>query len=216
MELQNLRQQLEQKRAINSTINYDEIALKRETEEREMRLRSKLLSYENSVPKRYKKSSFENFQGFGSLKSLLKSLQGGIIIGGNGCGKTHLGFACCREAVIQGKSQSFITAFDYIQKVKNEFNSGRTGEVFKRYAKIDFLVIDEIDKRYGSSTEFLEINRLINARYSEMLPTLLLSNAKDVQEIQDLLGMAVVDRLTEGGAIIPITAESYRQRSILL
>lgn len=213
MELDTLKQQLERKKASMSNTNYDELAIKREREEREMKLRSKLLSFENSIPKRYKKASFENFNGMDRLKNYLRNLKGGIIIGGNGCGKTHLGYACCREAVMQGKTQSFISAFDYIQSVKKEFNTGNTGYAYKQYSKLDFLVIDEIDKRYGSPTEFLEINRLINARYSEMLPTLLLSNAKDSKEVQDLLGMAVVDRLTEGGAIIPITAESYRQRA---
>ena len=212
MELDDFKKQLEQKKANLSNTNYDELAQKKEQEQKEMKLQSKLLSYENSIPKRYRKASFENFNGMDRLKNYLKNLTGGIIIGGNGCGKTHLGFACCREAVIQGKSQCFISAFEYIQKVKNEFSSGRTGEVFKQYSKYDFLVIDEIDKRYGSSVEFLEINRLVNARYSEMLPTLLLSNAKDSKEVQDLLGMAVVDRLTEGGAIIPINSDSYRQR----
>lgn len=213
MELGTLKQQLEEKRLSIANTNYDAIAAAKESELRKMELESKIINYENSVPKRYKKCSFDNFKGFDGLKKLLKTLQGGIIIGGNGCGKTHLGFACCRESVTQGKSQTFITAFDYIQKVKNEFNNGRTGEVFKQYARYGFLVIDEIDKRYGSSTEFLEINRLINARYSEMLPTLLLSNAKDIQEIQELLGTAVIDRLTEGGAIIPINSQSYRQKN---
>ena len=213
MELNNIRQQLEQKRQASLSVDYDAIAEKKEREEKQMRTASRIQGFESRVPKRYKHSSFENFEGMDKLKAYLKTMRGGILIGGNGCGKTHLGYACCREAVLQGKSQAFISAFDYIQKVKNEFNNGNTGDTYKIYTKLDFLVIDEIDKRYGSPTEFLEINRLINARYSEMLPTLLLSNAKDSKEVQDLLGMAVIDRLTEGGAIITINASSYRQRN---
>jgi len=72
-------------------------------------------------------------------------------------------------------------------------------------------VIDEVDKTYGSNTEFVAMYRIINRRHEEMLHTVLITNANRVG-LQDVLGSSVLDRLGGDGKIIELKGDSYRAK----
>lgn len=156
-------------------------------------------AYFNSLPKRFKDASFENCIGLKQEKEKISKLTGGVIYGKNGNGKTHLGYAACRKVVESGKTACLIKAYDFFNEVKREFNNPATvGSTVKRYSDLDYLVIDECDKIYGSQTEYLSLIDLIGKRYDEKLPTLLISNCETLQTLSEIISISCLDKLREG------------------
>lgn len=156
-------------------------------------------AYFNSLPKRFKDASFENFIGPENDRKKVEKLTGGVLYGSNGNGKTHLGYSACRKIVQSGKTAQLIKAYDFFNEVKREFNNPQTsGETIKRYSDLDYLVIDECDKIYGSQTEYLSLINLIGKRYDEELPTLVISNCEDLKELVSIISLSCVDKLRDG------------------
>ncbi|WP_043914033.1 ATP-binding protein, partial [Candidatus Regiella insecticola] len=86
-------------------------------------------------------------------------------------------------------------------------------QVMKRVTGIDLLIIDEIGVQFGSETEKLILFDIINTRYENMKPTLLLSNLPQ-EALSTYLGERVLDRMHEGGGCtLAFTWESYRTRA---
>ena len=91
------------------------------------------------------------------------------------------------------------------------FNS-RSREGATRYGKASFLVIDEIGRTESGATATVEkhcLYRIINERYNNRLPAVLISNLSQKDFIA-YLGQASVDRLTESADFCIFDWESYR------
>ncbi len=135
-------------------------------------------------------------------------------VGNPGTGKTHLAASIAREVISQGFTARMTTVGDYVREIK-DFCWGRDKsrtetEVVSEYRKYDLLVLDEVGVQFGTTTEENLIFTLINKRYEDMKPTLVISN-EDEAGLQKYLGERTFDRITEGGgSIIPFTWESYR------
>jgi DNA replication protein DnaC len=176
----------------------------------EGRRQGKVLAFLETVPPRYKDSTFDNFEGYEDKIAFLKQGKSALIFGGNGTGKTHLGFASCRYFAEQGKDVRFVLAYKFFEDIKESFGKGNTKQVLARYSGYDYLVIDEIDKAYGSQTEFVHLYYLVNERYNFMRSTVLITNATDLVE---QVGTSVLDRIASDGAIIEMKGENYRQKN---
>ena len=74
-----------------------------------------------------------------------------------------------------------------------------------------YLVIDEVDKAFGSQTEFVYLYSLINERYNRMLPTVLITNADEV-ELVSVIGSSTLSRVAGDGAIIELKGQDWRQK----
>jgi len=172
---------------------------------------SVLNSHLERVPPRYKEASFENFVGYKEKVEFLKKGESAILCGGNGTGKTHLGYASCRLLAEQGKYVKFVLAYRFFEDIKNSFENNDTGRVLKEYASYDYLVIDEIDKAYGSQLEFIHLYHLVNERYNHLKPTVLITNANKGDLVKQV-GSSVIDRIISEGAIIEMDGENYRKR----
>ena len=74
----------------------------------------------------------------------------------------------------------------------------------------DLLVLDEVGVQFGSRTEENLIFTLMNKRYEDLKPTLVISNELE-DGLETYLGPRTFDRLKDGGGlIIPFPWESYR------
>lgn len=155
--------------------------------------------YFNSVPLRYKESSFFNFIGLDYQRKQVEKGTGGIIYGPNGNGKTHLGYAACRVVVENGGTAILVRAYDFFNEIKREFNDPKlVGKTLDKYAKYNLVVVDEADKKYGSQTEFLSLFNLVNRRYEERLPTYIIGNADNIKQLAEFLTVSCLDKLREG------------------
>ena len=126
------------------------------------------------------------------------------LCGHPGTGKTHLAISILKTVIRSGGSGIYTTAIDLCRAIKSTW--GREAEeseaaAIARYARTGLLVLDEIGVQFGSDTERLMIFDVIDQRYRQMLPTILVSNLTLVQ-MTDVLGERVIDRMRENSGMV--------------
>lgn len=184
------------------------------------------------LPDRFKNSTLENYQPVNEDAARCLKLckayaakwpdrlkQGGglVMCGKPGTGKNHLALAIAKHVIYEHQdSAMFTTALRVARKFKSTWgkNSDTTEyEVIEAYTDPDLLIIDEVGVQFGSEAEKLILFEIINTRYEQMKPTILISNLpKD--ELADFIGERVIDRMSDGGGCtLAFTWDSYRGRS---
>ncbi|MBC8951736.1 ATP-binding protein [Xenorhabdus sp. PB62.4] len=140
--------------------------------------------------------------------------EGMILCGRQGTGKTHLAVSICREIATGGDEAVFITtASRIIRAFRRSWNSeGEMSEfdTLKFYSELNLLVIDEIGVQYGTESERNILFEVLNNRYEDLLPTVLISNLP-VTELAQFLGDRTLDRVLQGGTVLAFDWESYRR-----
>jgi DNA replication protein DnaC len=140
---------------------------------------------------------------------------GMILMGKPGTGKNHLAAAIAGSVIEAGYVVLHTTAIKVVRAVKETWDrNNREGEavVIKRFMEPDLLIIDEVGAQFGSTTEQVYLMEIINGRYAEMLPTILLTNL-DHDALEKCLGPQVVDRFYEGKSqVLTMDWESYRRK----
>lgn len=139
-----------------------------------------------------------------------------VLTGRPGTGKTHLAcaiaLAVIREHLVQPE---FGTVSAMLRTIKSTYRPGsdRTEqEAIQGFASVDLLILDEVGVQIGSEHEKLLMFEVLNERYQEMKPTILISNLSG-DELEGFLGHRVMDRYRECGAVIPFDWESHRGQS---
>jgi DNA replication protein DnaC len=139
-----------------------------------------------------------------------------IFCGGVGTGKTHLAIGIMKHLMDQRKRVLFASVIDAIASVKATY--AKDSEISEqkaidKFIHPDLLVLDEVGAQIGSDTEKLILFRIINGRYEEVLPTIVVSNlAKD--KLAEFIGERALDRLREnGGRLIAFDWASYRRKA---
>ncbi len=174
-------------------------------------------------PERYKDATFENYRFYGTDAQkaaqgrLVECLRRGfpvVMYGNNGTGKTHLAYAAMRNQILQGKEAVYASLTDIIDEIKQGFgNNVPTARIVDKYISYDYLVIDEMDKAYGTTTEFLNIFKIVNGRYMTKLPTVLISNASK-DDVMEIVGKSSFERIGEDGIAVHMDWLSFRIRSV--
>jgi len=126
-----------------------------------------------------------------------------LMVGGVGTGKTLLASAMIDKIVDENRCE-IIKLIDLVRSLKATWarDSDQTEEkLISYYTNIDLLIIDEVGSQFGSDTEKLFIFDIIDGRYQNMKPTVLISNL-DIDGIKDAIGERCVDRLREGGGMM--------------
>ena len=135
-----------------------------------------------------------------------------IMNGGVGTGKTALCTSIIKELAFI-KRVRMIKAVDMIRNLKGTWsrdNDATEAGLIEFYSRLDLLVIDEVGVQFGSDTEKMFMFDIIDGRYQEMKPTILISNLA-IAGIKDLIGERVIDRLREdGGKLVSFDWPSYR------
>lgn len=138
-----------------------------------------------------------------------------IMCGMPGTGKTHLASALVISLIKSGYSCKYMTSYKIMARLKATYdrnNSKETEkEVLSELTGCDLLVIDEVGVQFGSETEKILFYQIINGRYDNVLPTVLISNLNS-EELKKFIGERCFDRLKEGsGAVLSFGWESYRK-----
>lgn len=148
------------------------------------------------IPTIYWSSSFKDFIGdknFASffrdkLKDINKMYDDGtslMLVGSLGVGKTYS--ICCllKLAIVGDYSSIYTTMADIVNKVIKD----NSGEYLQSLLEADFLAIDELDPRWIFPSEKSEqlfgstMEHLLRSRFQNGLPTIMCSNADDVDKI---------------------------------
>ncbi len=137
-----------------------------------------------------------------------------LIIGPTGRGKTVMAAYFARTRIRSRlPAGKFLTAHNLFAQMKQCWNGkGADSEVLlDRWKKCPFLVIDEVQTRGETVWENSVLDDLINDRYANERPTVLMGNFANEAEAQKSLGPRIMDRANEAGGIVECTWPSYRQ-----
>lgn len=137
-----------------------------------------------------------------------------IFIGNVGAGKTHLAVGIAHEVMQQGYSALFASVMGAVRSIKETYGRRELTEsqAIARLVEPDLLILDEVGVQFSSDTERLYLFEILNGRYENMRPTIVISNL-DLNGIEECLGQRVFDRLREGdGRAVTFAWDSYRGR----
>jgi DNA replication protein DnaC len=134
-----------------------------------------------------------------------------VFSGKPGTGKSHLAIAIA-SAIMPECTAMYISAIDAIRMVRDTWrrNAERTEtQVLRLLASVDLLILDEIGVQYGTESEQVTLFDIIDKRYRDQMPMILLTNLT-ASEMKTFLGDRSYDRLREGGKWVKFDWESQR------
>lgn len=136
-----------------------------------------------------------------------------IFSGGPGTGKTHLACAIAAELIETYQTNvRFLTVTDALRAIKDTYRKDAElseREVLDSLLRPTLLILDEIGVQVGSDHEKLLLFEVLNGRYNDLRPTILLSNLS-AADLETYLGQRVMDRYRECGAVIAFDWQSRR------
>lgn len=138
-----------------------------------------------------------------------------LVFGGEpGTGKSHLAIATTAAVLSRGTAM-YSRSSDVIRRVRATWrrDSDQTEEDVLRLLghDLDLLIIDEVGVQRGTEDEQMILFDVIDRRYAELLPTILLTNLGG-KAFSEFLGPRIMDRLRERAVFVPFRWDSYRGR----
>lgn len=200
----------------------------RDEHDRQRRLEYRLK--QAGIPLRFRSRSFENFAA--DTKPMADCLRiaeefaaefadrkaegaTAVFSGKPGTGKSHLAIAVCMAIMGRGYTAMYLNALDAIRLVRSTWkreSERLESDVMNDLATVDLLVLDEVGAQYGTEGEQVILFDIINRRYQDQMPMILLTNqGKD--GFRQYLGDRAFDRLREAGRWVPFDWESHRGKA---
>ena len=199
--------------------------------EKEKEFRKKMIEInfnQSMIPPRFQRHSFETFiitteeqkknkqvmEDY--AQNFIKNLEDGVSVilsGKVGNGKTHLACAVANYIIKNlNKTALFLNVVDAFSKIKDTYtkkNETSEIEALNQFLEIDLLILDEFGVQIGSEHEKMLLFRIVNKRYENLKPTILISNLSpiEIKKFEE----RIFDRLKEGGILLSFTGESNRK-----
>lgn len=137
-----------------------------------------------------------------------------VFSGPPGTGKSHLAIAIL-QSILPRHVGRYMTCMELIQTLRSTWrkDSERSEmDVLDEITQVPLLVIDELGVQYGTDSEQNHLFDVLDRRYREMMPTILLTN-QNKDGLRALVGDRVYDRMTEVARWVPFTWPSYRPQA---
>ncbi|PVZ19946.1 MULTISPECIES: ATP-binding protein [unclassified Pseudomonas] len=139
-----------------------------------------------------------------------------LLLGKPGTGKTHLGAGIANELMhTTSKTAVYRTFGSVLQAIRSSYGQGAEQtevDILRSLISPDLLVLDElgVSKEQPSDFEMTTLFAIINGRYEQMRPTVVISNL-GASDLPKAIGDRCMDRLREnGGFVVPFEWESQR------
>jgi DNA replication protein DnaC len=128
-----------------------------------------------------------------------------MLMGKPGTGKSHLAAAIANHLVRKTLALAvYRTVAGLLIEIKESYDRGSNrseAQVMRALSSPDLLILDEVGATKPSEFELAMLFAVINSRYENQLPTLVVSNLPP-KELAGAIGDRCVDRLREGGGIV--------------
>lgn len=186
-----------------------------------------------SVPKMYLGCRFANYrperaEQFAAKAAARETTEQGknasvLLCGDPGCGKTHLAVAALTKHVKAGMYGLFLSAPMLIAKLKEEMATDRNSRmdsesdwdgrgVIGQALDADILLLDDLGAERLTDYSRDQIYTLLDARYSNMQPTIITSNLK-ADVLRQHVGERMFSRLAQMCRTVEVVGEDYRMRT---
>jgi DNA replication protein DnaC len=135
------------------------------------------------------------------------------LLGKPGTGKTHLACAVANCVLDTGRTVIYQQVIELVRAIRDTWRRESTESetsVVQRYRHVNLLILDEVGISFGSEAEKTQLFDILDGRYREMRPTLIVSNLS-LKGLQECLGERIYDRLMQNGSgCVIFNWESYR------
>lgn len=135
-----------------------------------------------------------------------------LLIGRNGCGKTHLAAAIANQHLAMGSLVLFATVPDLLDHLRATFAPSSTvvyDQLFSSMREAELLVLDDLGSEQNSSWASEKLFQLLNYRYNSRFPTVITTNNLRLQSVDERIRSRLMDKslVTE---VIMDKAHDYR------
>lgn len=185
------------------------------------------LTRSSNIPKKYRKSTFDNFNPKDNTKALEKAKgfvetfpgeNGLLLTGPVGTGKTHLAAAIANSLLNKLYSVYFGNVVDIMGFIKSTYN--QDSEISERDAisimtdKVDLFIIDDLGKENNTEYTLSMLYQLINRVYENEKPLVITTNFNSIELARKLgeRGQAIVSRITEMCEPVIFKGEDWRMK----
>src|SRR2546421_1032075 len=135
-----------------------------------------------------------------------------VLIGRNGCGKTHLAAAIANQHLVQGSLVLFATWPDLLDHLRATFAPTSPvvyDQLFSSMREAELLVLDDLGSEQNSPWASEKLFQLLNYRYNSRFPTVITTNSMRLQTVDERIRSRLMDR----SLVIEVTmdrAQDYR------
>jgi DNA replication protein DnaC len=141
-------------------------------------------------------------------------VNGGILVylGDRGTGKTQMAAEYIRIVTMMRRTALYYRCREIGMKLREAYDiKGDLTELaaVNIFVKPWLLVIDECQEKPDRDWESRTLTLLIDRRYAEVKPTIMIANCDDKQFL-DLMGPGIYDRIKEGGGALLFDWKSFR------
>ena len=145
-----------------------------------------------------------------------KAGHGLVFVGLPGTGKSHLAASIALHLIDGRRWVQYISCMSLIRSVRDTWRSDSDvseAKVLRRFGQeIDLLIIDEVGVQYGTDSEQNILFEILDRRYADMRPTVILTNQKK-DGLKKYVGDRIYDRLTETSRMVVFDWPSYRRQA---
>jgi len=149
--------------------------------------------FDSGIPKRFRECSFGGFipriaKDQLRLDKLVEyamnfdpnTSKNLFLFGGIGLGKTHLACALATTLIISGFSVEYANMVSILREQKETMRVGgmTNSEFVNKYGRCHLLILDEFGISQLSAHEQTTMHVILNKRYENMLPTMIVGNLK--------------------------------------